>query len=414
MPKLSNSFRGKLADGGDIAVEMMTVEDAKRKAAELPGCKGFCFEGHDNTEDVVNVFFKDKWVYLPRKGGEDAWWTTFEVINVNNSNLFDELPEDLPAACAEPADQGQEVRRRGLTCMDKLGVIPFIFQLAGALPIGFGISDLLSGSVMGYFMLSFGIVWHFMASFLVLLFDPGQVMAFLRSLREEGINHTGTAEIINGLRCAPPRISLNGVASHTEGGGQGGSQTVNTFSNPWYFKYAWWRDVSGPIAGLDRYRYVTLAVEVELIPADEMTKEAIERAKQDILEYIKENHKDETMTCNEVYNVANGEFKIEKDFGTEAHSKIIATCRPGVKPVFFMRPLLYFICILLFLWPLYWIFFSMFAKRMVYCLRKEISIGTDAMQVLVPSSKSETNATPGSLIEITSQTCSATTYGAKA
>jgi len=46
-------FNGYLSDGGDLATETLTVEEAIRKAAGLAGCKGFCFAGEDSGGDPI-------------------------------------------------------------------------------------------------------------------------------------------------------------------------------------------------------------------------------------------------------------------------------------------------------------------------------------------------------------------------
>jgi len=51
----------------------MRVDDAQRKAAMLPGCKGFCFKGA-SSGGLVEICFKDKWDIT---AGED--WTSFRI-----------------------------------------------------------------------------------------------------------------------------------------------------------------------------------------------------------------------------------------------------------------------------------------------------------------------------------------------
>ena len=54
----------------------MTLENAKKKAAELEGCKGFCFKGSDPKEgEKVEVLFKNKFDTKQ----ESNPWTTYEV-----------------------------------------------------------------------------------------------------------------------------------------------------------------------------------------------------------------------------------------------------------------------------------------------------------------------------------------------
>lgn len=59
--------KGRIAAGGDMGMEIMTVSEAKRKASEMPGCKGFCFLNtehcfHGLDENCrVEIFFKSRW-----------------------------------------------------------------------------------------------------------------------------------------------------------------------------------------------------------------------------------------------------------------------------------------------------------------------------------------------------------------
>jgi len=62
---------GYISGGGDIHTEEMTLEDAKKKAAELPACCGFCFQG-DESAGPVSVYFKDKF-----DNTESSEWTSY-------------------------------------------------------------------------------------------------------------------------------------------------------------------------------------------------------------------------------------------------------------------------------------------------------------------------------------------------
>lgn len=55
MQKMGSTY---IAAGGDLASESLTVEEAVKKAAEIPGCKGFCFEEED-AGGAVLIYFKD-------------------------------------------------------------------------------------------------------------------------------------------------------------------------------------------------------------------------------------------------------------------------------------------------------------------------------------------------------------------
>jgi len=74
---LSQSFErqsGYISAGGDILEGvMMTVEEAKVKAAGLPDCKGFCYQGELDASGKASMYFKDKWDF---NAADD--WTSFE------------------------------------------------------------------------------------------------------------------------------------------------------------------------------------------------------------------------------------------------------------------------------------------------------------------------------------------------
>ena len=57
----------------------------------------------------------------------------------------------------------------------------------------------------------------------------------------------------------------------------GGSHTVTKYSNKWYLKYTQWRDISGSIAGLERFNLAFVTVRTEVVYADDATKMALAR-----------------------------------------------------------------------------------------------------------------------------------------
>lgn len=67
---------GCIPAGNDLLVARMSVECAKVKCAELPGCRGFTFNGHD-TEGNANIFFKSAWTILPVQGRA---WTSYRYV----------------------------------------------------------------------------------------------------------------------------------------------------------------------------------------------------------------------------------------------------------------------------------------------------------------------------------------------
>ena len=59
--------------GGDVHKETMTVAEAKKKAATLPECHGFCFRGEDHGA-AVEIMFKNKFDVTV---GQNKW-TSFQ------------------------------------------------------------------------------------------------------------------------------------------------------------------------------------------------------------------------------------------------------------------------------------------------------------------------------------------------
>jgi len=63
------SKRPGMIKGGNVSGvllrETMTIEAAKQRAAAWDECRGFCFRGDDTTE-LVEVIFKDRWETSPR------------------------------------------------------------------------------------------------------------------------------------------------------------------------------------------------------------------------------------------------------------------------------------------------------------------------------------------------------------
>jgi len=64
---------GCIPAGGDLLVANMSVDSAKAKCKELPGCCGFTFNGHD-TGGTLCIFFKSAWMIMPVQGRA---WTSY-------------------------------------------------------------------------------------------------------------------------------------------------------------------------------------------------------------------------------------------------------------------------------------------------------------------------------------------------
>lgn len=71
-PEMEKCIGFYIPAGGDLLEDVVTVEDAKKKALEIDGCRGFCFEGEDSGA-LVKVFFKNSCETFAGEG-----WTTYK------------------------------------------------------------------------------------------------------------------------------------------------------------------------------------------------------------------------------------------------------------------------------------------------------------------------------------------------
>jgi len=65
---------GYLISGDDLAVETLTLAEAKRKSRQLDGCVGFTFEGHAEMGEPVQTYFKSAWSFAPYSG-----WLSYKL-----------------------------------------------------------------------------------------------------------------------------------------------------------------------------------------------------------------------------------------------------------------------------------------------------------------------------------------------
>jgi hypothetical protein len=86
---------GCIPAGDDLGKEVMMVGEAKRKASELPGCKGFCFPGVDEGRPV-EVFFKSSWKLVK----VDKPWTAFK-LETSDTTLESKSPGNAQQTDAE-------------------------------------------------------------------------------------------------------------------------------------------------------------------------------------------------------------------------------------------------------------------------------------------------------------------------
>lgn len=104
---------GRITEGGDLMRTSMTISEAKRAAAAMAGCQGFCFLG-TMTEEAVEVWFKNKCtsaLCLPFDK-----WTTIQVLR-------DPPVPDIKPQPPEPAPE--PTRNRGEPDYDAQGILEF-------------------------------------------------------------------------------------------------------------------------------------------------------------------------------------------------------------------------------------------------------------------------------------------------
>jgi len=90
------SHKGCIPAGDDLGKEVITVAEAKCKALELAGCKGFCFPGVDDGRPV-EVFFKSTWKLVQ----VDTPWTAIK-LEASDTELVSKSPEAVAQhTCAE-------------------------------------------------------------------------------------------------------------------------------------------------------------------------------------------------------------------------------------------------------------------------------------------------------------------------
>merc|ERR1712228_518825 len=82
---------GYISQGGDILVQNMTVEEAKRKAATLSDCEGFTYEG-TLTDKPMCIYFKRKWDL--NGSGSGSGWTSFQRVGEEQRSEIEELRRD--------------------------------------------------------------------------------------------------------------------------------------------------------------------------------------------------------------------------------------------------------------------------------------------------------------------------------
>jgi hypothetical protein len=103
---------GMIPQGGDLHIEVMTVEQAQIKAMQMPACQGFCFKGPP-TKDPVQIFFKAKSDVREGK----IQWTTFtkqaqsgeDCLGIRTTvSIYTKMPDDDGKGKGKGKGKGQE------------------------------------------------------------------------------------------------------------------------------------------------------------------------------------------------------------------------------------------------------------------------------------------------------------------
>jgi len=66
--------------GGDLAVRMMTLEQAKAACVQLAGCEGFAAKGDASAAGLLEIHFKKDW------DGSGGDWTSFGLVGALSSS----------------------------------------------------------------------------------------------------------------------------------------------------------------------------------------------------------------------------------------------------------------------------------------------------------------------------------------
>lgn len=120
--KFAGHEGGYISSEGDLYRGRMSIAEAKARCAELPGCRGFTFEGADG-DGVKDIWFKNKWNFF-HEGGWVSYrlWRSgdFDEADAAAAAAVGRQPNEYDAAkaaiCIEPEHLGRcEVLQRAET-----------------------------------------------------------------------------------------------------------------------------------------------------------------------------------------------------------------------------------------------------------------------------------------------------------
>eukprot|EP01060_Flectonema_neradi_P035530 TRINITY_DN6565_c0_g1_i1.p1 TRINITY_DN6565_c0_g1~~TRINITY_DN6565_c0_g1_i1.p1 ORF type:complete len:232 (+),score=30.38 TRINITY_DN6565_c0_g1_i1:43-738(+) len=80
-PYVSGPMKGYIVAGGNILKQKMTIEQAKRKALQLPACLGFTYIRKPDSNGALEIHFKNKFPSGPLEEPETSGWFSHKVEN---------------------------------------------------------------------------------------------------------------------------------------------------------------------------------------------------------------------------------------------------------------------------------------------------------------------------------------------
>lgn len=281
-----------------------------------------------------------------------------------------------PAPWAPPSDHTSEMvaSEASPRCMK---VVLAVFEFAGLMNLCTAIA-LLRSTVpeFGAAFLCFYVCWACILTFISKWTDPGGCYRAIDSLQKGG-DDAATAEILVQLRKTPPQVAFMGEASHTQttagshAGDKPSSKSVTTYSAQWYLEYGRWRDVSGEIAGLEKYSIAVVNIRAELSSADRETQQVLDDSHSAIMRHIEGNHRDQKMSCSRKVVVDCPAFPVDGE-------GMLLSRSPGVAVPCWLNKCVFYLMSLLCMGTLLRILFAKRIPTVVYRLNKEVGVGGGA------------------------------------
>jgi hypothetical protein len=176
------------------------------------------------------------------------------------------------------------------------------------------------------FMACFGFVFHLATQWGLSMMDPGSVHAALVSL-EEGMDDTSTTSIFDELRKIPPTVEVTAEAYHTTRSNSRSSSTTTTVVDHREvaeFQYASWNDITGSVAGLDKYALVAVEVVAIITCADATTTDSLASLKERLLDKCRSACPNSAVRCNQKVSLKHPIYEV---VGT----RVFVTRSPGAE-----------------------------------------------------------------------------------